>query len=260
MSSRAHTLGGGRPEAATAGDGSMPLERRRHERLKVYLKVRWEGLLGAHEGMLSDISAGGCFILSDEKVMLKELLRLEIQLHTGEWMKVWGEVSNCFPPVGFGVTYTEVDDDGGAGADPIAMTFEQTKLIRAAVESLKRLHEVVFRKQSGADGRVTISLREYKSKLLHALPQVSRALKALPDCQKKTALKLAVQAYADAGKIWEAMTGGQADNTAVVGVYKRLKETYEAPMDILEALLEGDFEHVLQFLWQKGYICLTFAN
>jgi hypothetical protein len=259
MSSRVQTPDGEQRPQAPARDGSMPFERRRHERLKVYLKVRWEGLLGAHEGMLSDISAGGCFILSDERVVLKELLRLEIQLHTGDWMRVWGEVSNCFPPVGFGVTYTEVEDDGGGG-DFIAVTFDQTKLIQAAVESLKRLHDVVFKKQSGPDGRILISLREYKAKLLLALPQVSRALKALPDCQKKTALKLAVQAYADAGKIWEAMTGGQPDNQAIVGVYKRLKETYEAPMDILEALLENDFEHVLQFLWQKGYICLTFAS
>lgn len=258
MSSRAETRDdeqGSAPE----GDAAAPLERRRHERLKVYLKVRWEGLLGAYEGVLSDISAGGCFILSDEKVIHKELLRLEIQLHTGEWMKVWGEVSNCFPPVGFGVTYTEVDEEGGGGR--LAMTFGQTRQIQAAVGALRRLHEVVFRKRSGAEGKVLISLREYNSKLLLALPHVTRALKGLPDCQKKTALKLSVQAYADAGKIWEAMTGGgRPDNRAVVGVYERLKETYEAPMDILEALLEGDYQHVLQFLWQKGYICLTFAS
>jgi PilZ domain len=238
------------------GDGTMPLERRRHERLSVYLRVRWEGPLGAYEGMLSDISAGGCFILSDEKVALRELLRLEIQLHTGEWMRVWGEVTNCFPPVGFGVMYTEADEDGGGR---IAITFGQTKLIHSAVDALKRLHEVVFKKQAGPDGRILISLREYKGKLLLALPHISRALNVLPDCQKKTALKLAVQAYADAGKIWAAMTEEKPDNESVIGVYKRLKETYEAPMDILEALLENDYNHVLQFLWQKGYICLTFA-
>lgn len=236
----------------------MPAERRRHERLSVYLKVRWEGLLGCYEGMLSDISAGGCFILSDDPVTLKELLRLEIQLHTGEWVKVWGEVTNVFPPVGFGVMYTEVDDEHGE--QRLHITLEQTKLIQAAVAALKRLDESSVKRQAGEDDKILIGLREYKSKLLLALPHVNRALVGLPDCQKKTALQRSVQAYADAGRVWVAMNEGGADNKAVAAGYKSLKETYEAPPDVLEALLKGDFPSVVQFLWQKGYICLTFAS
>ena len=237
----------------------QPAERRRHERLKVYLKVKWEGLLGYYEGMLSDISAGGCFILADDPVTLKELIRLEIQLHTGEWIKVWGEVSNCFPPVGFGVMYTEVDDD--EGGNRLEITLGQTKLIHAAVAALKRLDEASVRREAGEPGQILINQREYKAKLLLALPHVNRALLGLPACQKKTALNLSVQAYADAGRIWAAMTeGGGAESKAMAAGYKSLKETYEAPPDVLEALLKGDLPTVLQFLWQKGYICLTFAS
>jgi hypothetical protein len=236
----------------------MPAERRRHERLSVYLRVKWEGLLGRYEGMLSDISAGGCFILSDEKVVVRELLRLEIQLHTGEWVRVWGEVSNSFPPVGFGVMYTEVDDEDGE--QRLHITLGQTKLIHAAVAALKRLDESTVKRQAGQEARILVGLREYKSKLLLALPHVNRALVGLPDCQKKTALHRSVQAYADAGRVWAAMTEGGADAKAVAAGYKNLKETYEAPPDVLEALLKGDFPAVLQFLWQKGYICLTFAS
>ena len=236
----------------------LPVERRRHERLSVYLRVRWEGLLGAYEGMLSDISNGGCFILADEPVTIRELIRLEIQLHTGEWMKVWGEVSNCFPPVGFGVMYTEVDDEGGA--DKLAMTLGQTRLIQSAVASLKRLDETVVRRKAGESATILVALREYKSKLLLALPHVNRALVGLPDCQKKTALSRSVQAYADAGRIWSAMAEGAADTKTTAASYKSLKETYEAPQEVLEALLKGDFQSVIQFLWQKGYICLTFAS
>jgi PilZ domain len=239
-------------------DSIMPIERRRHERLSVYLKVRWEGLLGSYEGMLSDISAGGCFILADDKVKVRELIRLEIHLHTGEWMKVWGEVTNCFPPVGFGVMYTEVDDDGGD--DKLAITLGQTKLIQSAVAALKRLDESAVKRQAGEDGIILTTLREYKAKLLLALPHVNRAMVGLPECQKKTALNRSVQAYADAGRVWSAMTEGGADNKARVAAYKSLKETYEAPQEILEALLKGDFPQVIQFLWQKGYICLTFAS
>jgi hypothetical protein len=258
MSSRPETRDDEQP-SGIGPDNILPVERRQHERLSVYLKVKWEGLLGYHEGMLSDISAGGCFILADEKVTLRELVRLEIQLHTGGWMKVWGVVSNCFPPVGFGIMYTEVDEEGEVNR--LAITIGQTKLIQAAVAALKRLDESVVRRQAGEDNQILISRREYKAKLLLALPHVNRALIGLPDCQKKTALHLSVQAYADAGRIWSAMNeGGAADNKAMVAAYKSLKETYEAPQDILEALLKGDFPPVIQFLWQKGYICLTFAS
>jgi hypothetical protein len=239
-------------------DNIMPEERRRHERLSVYLKVRWEGLLGSHRGMLSDISAGGCFILADEPVRLRELVRLEIQLHTGEWIKVWAEVTNHFPPVGFGVMYTEADDEDGGNR--LAITLGQTKLIQAAIAALKRLDESSVRGRAGEDGRILTNLREYKAKLLLALPHVNRALLGLPDCRKKTALNLSVRAYADAGRIWTAMTEGGAESKAMVSAYKSLKETYEAPQEVLEALLKGDFPSVLQFLWQKGYICLTFAS
>jgi hypothetical protein len=258
MSSRPDTRDGEQP-SVNGPDNILPVERRQHERLSVYLKVRWEGLLGCHEGMLSDISAGGCFILADEKVAPKELVRLEIQLHTGGWMKVWGVVSNSFPPVGFGVMYTEVDEEGELNR--LAVTLGQTKLIQAAVAALKRLDEAAVNRQSGEESKILISRREYKAKLLLALPHVNRVLLGLSDCQKKTALHLCVQAYADAGRIWTTMTeGGAADSKSMVAAYKSLKETYEAPQDILEALLKGDFRPVLQFLWQKGYICLTFAS
>jgi hypothetical protein len=236
----------------------MPAERRRHERLSVYLRVKWEGMLGRYEGMLSDISAGGCFILSDDPVTLRELLRLEIQLHTGEWVKVWGEVTNAFPPVGFGLMYTEVDDEDGENR--LDITLGQTKLIHAAVAALKRLDETTVKRQAGEEGKILVGLREYKSKLLLALPHVNRALIGLPDCRKKTALSLSVQAYADAGRIWTAMNEGGADPKAMAAGYKSLKETYEAPPDVLEAMLKGDIPTVLHLLWQKGYICLTFAS
>ena len=69
-------------------DSILPIERRQHERVIAYLRARWEGMLGCHEGTVSDISAGGCFIMSDAMPAAKELLRLEIELHSGEWIKM----------------------------------------------------------------------------------------------------------------------------------------------------------------------------
>jgi hypothetical protein len=174
-------------------------------------------------------------------------------------MKVWGTVSNCFPPVGFGVTYTDVDDEGQGYK--LAATMEQTKLIRAAAAALKRLDESAVKRKHGDAGVIVIGLREYKAKLMLALPHVNRALLALPDCQKKTALTLAVRAYVDAGRIWATMAeGAAADAKARASAYHSLKKNHEAPKEVMEALIKGSFPPVLQFLWQKGYICLTFAS
>src|ERR1044072_7217945 len=89
-----------------------PIERRQHERVNIYLRARWEVLFGCYEGPISDISEGGCFILSESQTTLRELIRVEVELHDGEWVKVWGEVTNQFPGVGFGVRSTEVGGEG----------------------------------------------------------------------------------------------------------------------------------------------------
>src|SRR3712207_7055588 len=61
---------------------SEPIERRRHERVQIYLRVRWEGLFGCYEGTLSDISAGGCFVLSEQTTTLRELDRKSTRLNS----------------------------------------------------------------------------------------------------------------------------------------------------------------------------------
>src|SRR5688572_12844045 len=147
MSTTADTFDNAAAEAAGVGhepeiipvDAELaePLERRQHERLQIYLRVRWEGLFGCHEGTVSDISAGGCFILSESKTTLRELIRLEVELHDGEWVKVWGEVTNQFPGVGFGVRYTEVDDEDEG---KFSLSLEQTRSIKASAEALKQVN------------------------------------------------------------------------------------------------------------------------
>src|SRR5918992_5564309 len=125
------------PDAAVVQvDEVTPIERRRHERLNIYLRVRWEGLFGCYEGTISDISAGGCFILCEKQTTLRELIRVEVELHDGEWVKVWAEVTNQFPGVGFGVRYTEVE---GEDENKFSLSLAQTKSIRAGVAALKRL-------------------------------------------------------------------------------------------------------------------------
>src|SRR3712207_1542772 len=219
-------------------DEVQPIERRRHERLNIYLRVRWEGLFGCYEGTISDISAGGCFILSEKQTTLRELIRVEVELHDGEWVKVWGEVTNQFPGVGFGVRYTEVE---GNDEEKFSLSLAQTKSIRAGVTALKKLSRS-FVDEEGEDlPPERVDRGEYKRKVMLALSKVNRTLLDLPECPKKTALRLAVQTYADLYRVWAAMAAGAAGNPKEwVASYKCLKEKYAAPPHILLAFRAGD--------------------
>ena len=236
-----------------------PLERRQHERLQIYLRVRWEGLLGSYEGTVSDISAGGCFVLGESKTTLRELIRLEVELHDGEWVKVWGEVTNHFPGVGFGVRYTEVDDEDES---KFSLSLEQTRSIKASAEALKQVNRCFV----GPDGEdlpaAQIDRREYKQRIVLALAKVNRTLLDLPECQKKTALRLCVQAYADLYRLWAAMSGGggAVHPKELAEAHARLREKYCAPAHVLEAVARADVAPVLISLRMRAHIYFTFVS
>src|ERR687884_691776 len=234
-------------DTAVVDPGSIePIERRQHERIQIYLRVRWEGLFGCYEGTISDISAGGCFVLSESQTTLRELIRVEVELHDGEWVKVWGEVTNQFPGVGFGVRYTEVD---GEDEDKFSLSLAQTKSIRAGVTALKRLSRSFVDAEGEDLPPERVDRQEYKRKVMLALSKVNRTLLDLPECPKKTALRLSVQAYADLYRVWVAMAAGAAGNPKEwVASYKCLKEKYGAPPRVLTAFRDGDLRVALSFL------------
>ena len=248
----------GSDTAVVSAESIEPIERRQHERVNIYLRVRWEGLFGCYEGTISDISEGGCLILSESQTTLRELIRVEVELHDGEWVKVWGEVTNQFPGVGFGVRYTEVD---GEDENKFSLSLAQTKSIRAGVTALKKLSRSFVNDEGEDLPPERVDRQEYKRKVMLALSKVNRTLLDLPECQKKTALRLSVQAYADLYRVWAAMSAGAAGNTKEwVASYKCLQEKYGAPPHILEAFRGGDLSTALTFLRQKAHIYLTFVS
>ena len=189
---------------------------------------------------------------------LRELIRVEIELHNGEWIKVWGEVTNQFPGVGFGVRYSELD---GEDEDKFSLSLAQTKSIRAGVTALKRLSRSFVNDEGEDLPPERVDRQEYKRKVMLALSKVNRTLLDLPECRKKTALRLSVQAYADLYRIWAAMSAGAAGNPKEwIASYKCLKEKYGAPPHILEAFRDGDLSNALSFLRQKAHIYLTFVS
>jgi hypothetical protein len=177
----------------------------------------------------------------------------------GGRVKVWGEVTNQFAGVGFGVRSTEFDEENEG---TIALSLEQTKAIKAGVEALKGVDGVFLAEGEGGEVCAPqVDRQEYKARLLLALPTVNKTLLELPECQKKTAFRLSVQAYADLHRVWGALAAGVAANRKEwLEAYKCLKNKYEAPTDITEAMRLGDAATVLIFLRQKARIYLTFVS
>jgi hypothetical protein len=85
-------------------------DRRTATRARVNLKVTWEGLLTILQGEIVDLSTSGCFVLSDDKVSMGELLRLEIQQPQSGALYLWAEVVYQMSEIGFGVRFTGGED------------------------------------------------------------------------------------------------------------------------------------------------------
>jgi PilZ domain len=79
-----------------------PVERRKAERVKVNIKVRWEGVLEHREGTMVDLSISGCFILTAHLVDTGELIRLKME----NSLVFWGEVIYQIEEMGFGLRFT----------------------------------------------------------------------------------------------------------------------------------------------------------
>jgi hypothetical protein len=88
----------------------MSREQRTAERVQVNLRARWEANFDQREGQVSDISTGGCFVLTAGEVSPMELIELEIELPTGRWLRLWGQVMYYAEEIGFGLRFTGVGD------------------------------------------------------------------------------------------------------------------------------------------------------
>jgi len=85
-------------------------ERRKDERVKVELEASWEGALTQLGGSIVDLSTSGCFVLTDDKVKVGELIRVIIHQPQQDDLYIWGEVVYQIPEMGFAVRFTGADD------------------------------------------------------------------------------------------------------------------------------------------------------
>jgi hypothetical protein len=89
----------------------MNKERRTNQRLPLNLPARYDGLSGAHETRIEDISMGGCFINARGQVEPGEAITVEIKMASGEWLRLRGAVTSCQPGIGFGVVFSILTEE-----------------------------------------------------------------------------------------------------------------------------------------------------
>jgi hypothetical protein len=89
----------------------MADNRRTDDRVSINLSVRWEGLSGRHEARIEDVSLGGCFVNTNGRVDMGEIVVFEIKLPSEEWLTLRGEVVSFQEGIGFGVVFSFLTDD-----------------------------------------------------------------------------------------------------------------------------------------------------
>lgn len=85
-------------------------DRRGIERFNVNIEIEWEGLIGKKAGIISDISAVGCFILCSGEVEDGENVKIFFPLTDGRTIQFWGEVLNHVFEIGFAAKFIELSD------------------------------------------------------------------------------------------------------------------------------------------------------
>lgn len=230
------------------------IEQRANQRLTVYLNVLWEGVLGRDKGTISDISVGGCFILSGSKVIPQELIRVEIQFPTDEWITTWGEVANYTQDIGFGIRYTEFDE----GKEKYSDLIRCVKLMQYASAALRQLDAATVRRDYDTPIELLVNAHDYRTLVMLTFAKVNKALLNLPECTKKANLRSSIEAYVDASRAWDAaIKDGVEGHKLRLKMHKRLKEKYNPPREALSALVRKEPYPILNFLWNEGSFYLT---
>lgn len=85
-------------------------ERRRDERLEVCLDAVWDGKSGNYTARVTDLSEGGCYVDTLGDAHVGEIISFKLQMPTGDWLELTGEVAHETPPLGFGLRFVYLSD------------------------------------------------------------------------------------------------------------------------------------------------------
>ena len=88
-------------------------KQRSGRRYKVHFRVRWgRGASEEYEGQIADLSAGGCFVESEEAVEDNDPVKLRLDVPGHGDLTIWGHVVFRAAGTGFGVQFTAFSQDG----------------------------------------------------------------------------------------------------------------------------------------------------
>ena len=92
---------------------TISADRRTDKRANAKLPTKWVGMTegDSHDGQVTNIGLGGCFVDTIPRVNLDEVISLEVQLPSGDWLPLRGEVMGYRPGVGFRLNFTFLTDD-----------------------------------------------------------------------------------------------------------------------------------------------------
>ena len=107
---------------------------RRFERVDIPLEVRMKNVSSKNIVRTNDISMGGCYIQTIESAAVGEHVDFEMEMPTGGWLPLRGEVIYQHPNIGFGIRFTDLSEQA------------QNKLARLIIECVLGSHIVELRK------------------------------------------------------------------------------------------------------------------
>lgn len=84
---------------------------RNFERTSLSLEIILYSSSGRREARISDLSMGGCFIDTIITPEEGETVNFDVRMPGGEWLKLAGEVVYFMPRIGFGINFTDLDDE-----------------------------------------------------------------------------------------------------------------------------------------------------
>ena len=106
----------------------MPEERRTNKRKRILLEAKWESMSRTHEARVDDVSLGGCFVNTYGHVEANEVINLQIELPSGEWLSLRGHVASYQPGVGFGMAFDALSKEKLATLEQLIATSEERRI------------------------------------------------------------------------------------------------------------------------------------
>lgn len=86
-------------------------DRRSKPRLSVSLDAMWDSSTEAHSARVTNLSEGGCYLDSVGEVRSGEIVGFRILMPDDDWLYLEGEVRHLSVGTGFGVRFTELNED-----------------------------------------------------------------------------------------------------------------------------------------------------